>query len=896
MCLDVNFGYLVNNINGLETKKFDFGFLKEIYPNVDGYTLDFDYFVIYNTNREINEVIEVFNDSQYTPEQFVIKEDQYNYYSLYYVLYLNTTKILKSHPELNINISEINQEYDLIRQNIYDSYFQENSGIIQVKFNKTTCRKKLIGNEYECFICELRMSYIFPLYIELNEINEDIVDNDKIKYLELNSLPYSITYTCPEMNAKDMELLIKIKLIRIISLYAFIIFIIFCFYLLFINILSEYFFSNINDLNNKMNLIKINEKTGQLYLLKNYKDFHPNNEMLNLDNIYELLNNSLLIKEIFENENFFEKHKLEFNILLNNIKNKKVKEICNYFFGIFLFNNNLFKLSEVEFKSSMIFINENEKKLKNESIIEHDKIKDEIKKSSIAPYLNEYSTFENVDENMLDVIYLNIYKQRLIYYYAMTKYNLANEINNENNENVLNLNKKKNRRKKEKRNEYLNEAIKYFKECKNINASFGINQIKIIYPLIMISKCYLHLKDYKNSIININEALNLYFRFSKIFNDYHSSKYNPKVMLFVETNIFQNIVFNISNICTAFHKPCASNFIIFNIFNTSPFILSNVHYPAGIKLLNFFDKNKNNMRKYNKDFLQNTFFMKEYDKVKKYFTKYVSRLHIKKLNNKNIKDINSQSRESHNTKSIKNQKIQENNMSKLSSNLNASKYKSLYTNRKNKKLSYNITICILENILEKIDFENFKNILVKFLKKYFTTNDEDTFGFVQFGTNGLKTKEFLSQPLNQFINKFDNIKNDIDFNSHDLTRKNKNIIGIYNIFETIINNYQKTEEKDNIIMLFIDAKDIRLSSVADCLNIVETLNENNTSVFFFCFDEIIEEQKINNIQSFLNGLIEGHFFQIKNFQQLKEIFVNLSTNNYQSNFFNYNFNFFDHNL
>ena len=118
----------------------------------------------------------------------------------------------------------------------------------------------------------------------------------------------------------------------------------------------------------------------------------------------------------------------------------------------------------------------------------------------------------------------------------------------------------------------------------------------------MISKCYLHLKDYKNAIININEALNLYFRFSKIFNDYHSNKYNPKVMLFVETNIFQNILFNISNICSTFHKPCASNWIIFNIFNTSPFILSNIHNPGGIKLLNFFEKNKNTMRKYDKIF------------------------------------------------------------------------------------------------------------------------------------------------------------------------------------------------------------------------------------------------------------------------------------------------------
>ena len=211
-------------------------------------------------------------------------------------------------------------------------------------------------------------------------------------------------------------------------------------------------------------------------------------------------------------------------------------------------------------------------------------------------------------------------------------------------------------------------------------------------------------------------------------------------------------------------------------------------------------------------------------------------------------------------------------------------------------MNKNITICILENILEKINFENLKNVLIKFLKKYFTQNEKDTFTFIQFGLNGLKTKLFVSQSLNKFIEKFNTVKNDVKLDDYSLINEKEILIGMYDIFETIINNYQKTEEKDNIIMFFIDAKDIRFSSVADCLNIVEALNDNYTSVFFFCFNEIIEESKINNIQSFLNGLIEGYFFQIKNYQQLKQIFAYLSTNNNQTNFFNYYYECFDHNL
>ena len=54
----------------------------------------------------------------------------------------------------------------------------------------------------------------------------------------------------------------------------------------------------------------------------------------------------------------------------------------------------------------------------------------------------------------------------------------------------------------------------------------------------MISKCYIELNDYKSAIININDALTLYFEFSQAFKDYHAKNYNPKIMLFVESNIF----------------------------------------------------------------------------------------------------------------------------------------------------------------------------------------------------------------------------------------------------------------------------------------------------------------------------------------------------------------------
>ena len=74
------------------------------------------------------------------------------------------------------------------------------------------------------------------------------------------------------------------------------------------------------------------------------------------------------------------------------------------------------------------------------------------------------------------------------------------------------------------------------------------------------------------------------------------------------------------------------------------------------------------------------------------------------------------------------------------------------------------------------------------------------------------------------------------------------------------------------------------------------MNKNNTSVYFFCFVIIVDGNKINNIQSFLNGLIDGYFFEIKNYKQIKEFFVNISNNKKQSNSFKFDFESFDHYL
>ena len=434
LCMEVNFIYLFNNIDFLKIKNFDFGIVKykELFDeNYDYY--GFIYSIVYNTNRKYNEIKTIFNSSEYTPENYVIKDDNFEY-SFYYILYLETTKVLKEHPELKFNISDIENEYTNIMENITFQLTDTSSFVSEGIYNKTTCRKKIVSNEYECFIDEFKMSFTNYFTIKIDEKDENFFGINSMPIIEFPDLfIYSITYTYPEMNRRDMYMLIKIKLMRITLFFIFFTLVIFCFFILFINIFSEYSFQSIIYLTNNMEQITIIEGIGKINLLKLNKSFHPNNEMQNLDSIYQLLNNSFMITEIFENENFFKKNIVELSTLLDSIKKKNIKGICNTIFGIFYFINNLLSLAEDKFKSSLYFIKENERKLQLKGNYEYDKIKEEIKRSSNVPYLNEYSEFNNLDENMQDIIYINIYKQRFIYLYAMTKYKLANEINNDKN-------------------------------------------------------------------------------------------------------------------------------------------------------------------------------------------------------------------------------------------------------------------------------------------------------------------------------------------------------------------------------------------------------------------------------------------------------------------------------
>ena len=906
ICSELEFSSIFNTANFYVPEKFEFGM----------FTFSSDKIVplVYSKREVYTKIIAIFNDTENKKNRIeLIKNSQT--FSLYHFLYYNLTETLKNHSELTLNEEEISKEYNEIINKInseIDKFRKNgnNSNIIMFSFNKTICQKQLLNNDYEFIKDEYKM-IIIPLTFEIRQVNEDMLETLDPMDKNLDLYIYSIISTNPTINREKLMKIINIKIERSILLFTFLTIIILSFYLLLISIISNRSLKSINEIIIELKRAEISSGGGKNYILEEDKIPAPNAEMLELKTIYETMRKILIIKQAFDKEYYLVKHNVEFYNLVIDIKKKDIKEICTSFLGFYHFKNDSFNLAETEFRSTLYFIQEKENKIisgKNNEF--DDKIKDAIKRSSTESYINEYSIFEKIDENMLAIIKIKILKQRFIYLYAMTKFKLGCEMNS-NAGNISSLtpgtnigvsgSKNKLKKDKDKRINYFKEAINYFTECKSINLLLGINQIKVIYSLIMISKCYIQLNDYKNSVNNINEALSLFFELSKSFKENHSKNYNPKIMLFIENNIFHYILFTLERICYVFNRPYACNWLILKIFETSPFLISNVHYNSGMLIQYYLERNKLKITKSESKFIKGINLLKEYEKAKKYFSKIVSRMNIKNMNINKRSYLNEKmlSETNHST-SYKTKSEIKTEKSLFSSTLRrdyqTGKVSSFHF--KNKNLSKIITFCLSEKILKKVNGLELKDVIIKYFQKYFAMNETDKFSFIQFANNGKKTIHFKMEQLDYFLLKIQKTKNTFELTDSYVTNSNLPFMELFNIFDSIIKNYPTAEEinTDNIIIMFINSDDIRFTSMNECINIVEELNKKNASVFLLSYDEDIKREKINNIHSFLNGLFEGYFFQIKNYQQIKQIFINISTIKYQSNFFGYDFDSLDHTL
>ena len=437
---------------------------------------------------------------------------------LFHFLYYNLTKIAKEHPELKVNFIEIEEEYkatkDAIIKGLIEYDTKREVDKIVITFTKTICRKRFVSNNFECVKDDFEI-IIIPIFFKVNKMNEDYLEKDDDIEANFNMYIFTILSTNPASNNLKIATILKFKLMRTISLFFFSTVILVSFFILIIKLISEHLLNPANEIINELKNNKINFNSQKCCLLTDDKISTPNKEMSELKYIFNIMKNSIIIKQAFEKGNYLEKNNLEFYNLVQDIQNKNVKEICNAFLGFYHLKHNSYSLAESELRSTLLFIKDSENKLINgQSKGYEDKIKDEIKRSNTVSYINEYTNFEGIDEIISHIINLKIFKQRFLYLYGMTKFKLGSEINPNNL--TPGTNKNKIKKEKDKKMNYFKESIKYFNKCKSINVSLGINQIKIIYSLIMISKCYIQLNDYKNAIIKLKKLCPYFLNFQNL--------------------------------------------------------------------------------------------------------------------------------------------------------------------------------------------------------------------------------------------------------------------------------------------------------------------------------------------------------------------------------------------
>ena len=852
------------------------------------------------TDKEIMyaQVKSIFNDTKFGEYSLDGSENfvSYKYYNLFQFLYLeilNESSLLK---ENGITIDYLIDEYENIKSKIFEKVFEfiedEESQHFVIDIQKTTCKSDLYYNRKKC----LKDNFLVIVY-KINS-NFHIINELYIEHPDKTTME-TIFFSMSIINNNYDYLKWKINQIliyKIIRLFFFLFILSICLASLYFIFITIFFDIKYNLINKLLSIIK----SGSLFESKNMNEIikvkgdiiiEPNNkEMMQIKNLFDYLVKNMILKIKFNQREIYLDNLNEYKYLIENINNDEIRIMLSFILSYEHFKKGYFKLSENEFKNLINEIYLYQNNLSNVIENNESKLKDTISRCSKISYLNEYSLTNELNETTLPIIKIKLLIQKIYYLNGICIFNQ---------EKIRFKTDKK--YKKESSNKRYEEAIQNFIGCKNISISLGTDTIRQIFSLIMISKCFNELKNYKESMININEALLLFSDLQKSFKD--KPYFNPKVMLFVENYIFQNIMLSIAQTTFGFNKYPQSCWILMKMIETSPFIFNNIHYKSCALLYNCLNQIE-------------TIFnlpLRQTDKYKKKINKIIRRINLKLYNKE----------ENNNNFSINNAKINDKislhsgtntqtnifNISSefLSNHYNSKKLnknKDMITNKLSMSISTltnliknqykNITLCISEKLLQDINGNDLKYFIIKCYKKCFLDKIENNkYNFIQFSCNGKKTISIISKTLEIFLQKLE--MNKMAFKIIDTFINNTmpiQFMEFSNLLMNIIksNKQENIEEKyDNIIIIFINSTDIRFNNQKECVDTINELNNNNYSLIIFTYDYEIEEEKIEGIISFIYGLNDGHFFQVKNFQQIKQVFKNFSEKNSQEKFINYDY-------
>ena len=879
-----------------------------------------DLSMIYFDVRNLSDhmLIKLFNSTNFTNYRFNdITKKKHFFHLLYYDLfesysnYVNINEIIKEYNSIyNFIVNKIN---DFVKSYNIDENIERKP--IYFYINKTTCHQNMENNIIKCSK-ELFLVIINPIIIQ-----NYFFDNTYI-IMKTNITDYEIIFFSIAVLATN-EGYSKFKVLNIITIKLFKIFLYLLlfgvnavsFFALFLMLIFRGYFKSLDSIIKTLEkfLFFSNKGSNQYNLAK--LDFTYNKEMKELSKIFNSINIIYILKKTTGSQSSDVEINKELTESLNVIKNKDIKNRYIMIIAHYYYEKGFYEKAESQFASLLNYLNEKEVSYLISNEYDESKIKDTISRKSNSAYMNEYSSFKGISDNILSVIKLKLIKQKVNYLHGMSLFKIILQINK--NRNYIFKNRKKNEN-------YIQEAIKNFKECWEINNALGINPIIEIFSLIMISKCYMITSNYKNAISNLTDALASFERLTEIFKDESGEKFNPKIMFFVLNYIFQSIMLGISQVCFFFNKNYACNWISIKILETSPFIVSNVFFDNC-----FFSQNSLRAIIRRKTITNNI----NTTKISSLYSKIFSRIYIKFKSDKKWKyKLNFYNFSNPLTTTMKRTSVKMD--LKNSDNLRSLFSKdSKYLLRKSKL----ITICVSEKVIINVSGTELKDVLVKYLQKFFKPNNNDLFSFIQFTFNGKKSIYLKPERLDYFLKRFQANKDALRLTEY-LTNNEILLSELYNLLDFMIKQQKEENIKynnssfmgtypnsgsvgnsnninssdphnssdhkksiflsnsslnynysDKIILLFIKSDDLRFNSQDECIHIVNDLNKNNCTVIIFCYDEEIKMEKIFNIYCLLEGLYDGYFFQVKNYQQIKQTLMSFSNQNYQENFSNINF-------
>ena len=869
-------------------------------------------------NLNITKLQNIFNGN-FSNYEYKEKSKKQFFHLLYYDLFESNAK--------NVTIKDIITEYNSIYKliinkinifvNSYKTNIHQENETIDFYINKTACHKNLYNNKYKCSK-ELFLVIIDPFIISNVFLNENyFVYKTNLDSYQIIFYSIAILATKEGYSKKKVRNIIYMKLIKISLYYILFSISLASFFSLFLMLVFRSCFKGLdNVIRNLEQFLFYKHKSISSITFTKF-NFSFNKEMKELSKIINSLNINYILKKTTEDQSLIIEISNNLKESLNYIKNKDIKNRYLMIIAHYYYEKGFYEKAESHFASLNNYINEKENSYLFSNEYNESKIKDTISRKSSTAYLNEFSSFKGISDNIMSIIKIKLLKQKINYLHGMNIFKIILQINK--NRNYIFKNRKKNE-------VYLQEAIKNFKECREINSALGINPIIEIFSLIMMSKCFMITSKYKNAISNLTDALTLFERLTEIFKDESGDKFNPKIMFFVLNYIFQSIMLSISQVCFFFNKNCACNWISIKIFETSPFVINNVFFENC-----FFSQNSIRVISKRKALPNNA----NISRISSYYSKIFSRIFFKFRNDISWKNkLNFYNFANPLTTTMKRTSIRidlKNNENLKSIFLKDSKF----LLKKNKL----ITICISEKVIVNLNGTELKDILVKYLQKFFSPNDYELFSFIQFTFNGKKSIYLKPERLDFFLKRFQTNKDALRLTEY-LTNNKVLLNELYNLFDfmikqqreeysfkmnnsTFMGTYQNNSSQgnsnninssdahnssdhkkssiifstssnssynmDKIIILFIKCDDLRFNNQDECIHIVNDLNKNNCTVIIFCYDEDIKMDKIFNIYCFLEGLFDGYFFQIKNYQQIKQTLMSFSNQNYQENFSNLNF-------